>query len=129
MKSGNVDAPRGEVDQFEHRPKINLTFRGVHPFAELAHYVQRRATSLVTGPISSASVLVTGAKRGQVAVYVIGFTADGPVTALACDGDPLLAARDAFDAVQARSKRRSRSFVIRPLASSSPVEESARAAS
>lgn len=121
MTSGNLEAGRDELDECERRPKINLTFRGVHPFAELAHYVQRRATALVAGPIGSASVLVTGAKHEQVAVYVIGFTADGPVTAFACDDDPLLAARDAFDAVQARSLRRSRSLVIRPLACAATV--------
>jgi hypothetical protein len=43
------------------------------------------------------------------------------VTAFACDDDPLLAVRDAFDAVQARSVRRSRSFVIRPLASAHTI--------
>lgn len=129
MKSGNLDAGRGELDELECRPKINLTFRGVHPFAELAHYVERRALALVTGPIGSASVLVTGAKHGQFAAYVIGFTADGPVTAFACDDDALLAVRDAFDAVQARSLRRSRSLVIRPLAAAVIAHEAVARAS
>jgi hypothetical protein len=99
----------GWRDLPESRPRFNITFRGVHPYAELAHYVERRAMSMAAGAVASVSVLVATTKRqGQVAVYVIAFTPEGPITSVACDADPLLAARDAFDASLVRCTRRSR---------------------